>query len=58
MKRSDRFPFWAYLNQPLFTQETVLTPRKFKRHHQNQYLSRCLNLQYILPKNESLRPKD
>lgn len=42
--RKIRFPFWQYLNQPIFTSEfnTVLNPRRFWRIHRIDLLERCL----------------
>ncbi|KAM3093568.1 hypothetical protein ACKFKG_19330 [Phormidesmis sp. 146-35] len=41
--RKVRFPFWAYLNQPLFhpNQPFILKPSRFQRYHHVQELERC-----------------
>lgn len=40
---SDRFPWWDYLNQPLFDpqQPFILNPKAFRRYHHVNQLERC-----------------
>jgi hypothetical protein len=40
---SDRFPWWDYLNQPLFDshQPFILNPKAFRRYHRVNQLERC-----------------
>jgi hypothetical protein len=42
----DRFPFWAYLNQPLFdaNQPFILNPREFTHCHKIRQLEHCWRL--------------
>ncbi|NJR52529.1 MAG: hypothetical protein HC780_26120 [Leptolyngbyaceae cyanobacterium CSU_1_3] len=41
--RKVRFPFWAYLNQPLFhpNQPFIANPSRFRRFYNIQELERC-----------------
>jgi hypothetical protein len=41
--KSNRFPVWQYLNQPLFDPEIEfkLSPSQFWRQYQIQFLDRC-----------------
>jgi len=43
-----RFPFWSYLNQPVFngTYKTVLNPWRFWHLYQRQLLERCWLREY------------
>jgi hypothetical protein len=38
-----KFPFWQYLNQPVFGEKTklVLSPRRFAHLHRMELLERC-----------------
>jgi hypothetical protein len=42
----DKFPFWAYLNQPLFDsrQPFILNPREFTHFYKIRQLERCWRL--------------
>jgi hypothetical protein len=39
-----KFPWWAFLNQPVFDSKVklILNPREFQRNHQVRLLERCL----------------
>jgi hypothetical protein len=37
-----KFPLWEYLNQPVFSHKTILSPRRFAHRHRVQLLKRCL----------------
>ena len=41
-----RFPFWKFLNQPIFTATapTTLNPRQFWQRYQLEMLERCLGM--------------
>jgi hypothetical protein len=43
-----KFPFWPYLNQPVFsrTYNTVLNPWRFWHRYQVQFLERCWLREY------------
>jgi hypothetical protein len=47
-KTKIKFPYWQYLNQPLFGRETrlILNPRRFAYMYRIGLLERCLTRQY------------
>jgi hypothetical protein len=44
MSQIIRFPVWKFLNQPLFETDyqPILSPGRFWRLHQIEFLERCL----------------
>jgi hypothetical protein len=48
-----QFPVWKFLNQPLFetTYQPILSPTRFWRLHQIEFLERCLDKAFEANRN-------
>ncbi|MEM6752994.1 MAG: hypothetical protein AAF630_08510 [Cyanobacteria bacterium P01_C01_bin.38] len=40
-KNKLKFPFWQYLNQPLFSEKLILNPHTFAYVYRIELLERC-----------------